>query len=172
MPGDILKSSETVTFNISSADDALADITTNPSCRSDVSDGRSLVEIRGIILPSELQSWGAQMKQSYHRAPKATLGWRNTALSFSMNCNTTNDIVAVHGLNGDAYETWMHENGSFWLRDFLPGNYPGPRIFTFGYPSEIFTRSTGKLPDFARSLLEGLMARRRSHEVGHCYATY
>src|SRR5437667_5968004 len=66
------------------------------------------------------------------------------------------DIVAIHGINGHAYHTWTHQNGKMWLREFLPGQLPGARIFTFGYPSEVaFTLSTGKLEDFARSLLEG-----------------
>src|SRR5277367_3733735 len=39
------------------------------------------------------------------------------------------DIVAVHGLGGDAYKTWTHENGKLWLRDFLPDQLPGARIF-------------------------------------------
>ena len=25
------------------------------------------------------------------------------------------DIVAIYGLNGDAYITWQHENGTLWL---------------------------------------------------------
>ncbi|KAI9774712.1 MAG: hypothetical protein M1839_001673 [Geoglossum umbratile] len=28
------------------------------------------------------------------------------------------DIVALHGITGDAYNTWTHENGKFWLQDF------------------------------------------------------
>jgi hypothetical protein len=76
------------------------------------------------------------------------------------------DIVALHGINGDAYDTWTHRNGKLWLRDFLPEQLPGARIFTFGYPSEVaFTLATGRLGDFARSLLEGLNYVRRTAEV-------
>src|SRR5438034_11849508 len=35
------------------------------------------------------------------------------------------DIVAIHGINGHAYKTWTHENGAFWLQDFLPEQIPG-----------------------------------------------
>ena len=71
------------------------------------------------------------------------------------------DIVAVHGLNGDAFKTWTHPNGRLWLRDFLPDQVPGARVFSFGYPSEVaFTTAKGKLLDFARSLLESLKSRR------------
>jgi len=51
---------------------------------------------------------------------------------------------------------------------FLPQELPGARIFSFGYPSEIgLTLATGKVEDFARSLLNGLKARRYSAEVSY-----
>lgn len=79
-------------------------------------------------------------------------------------CNT--DVVALHGINGDAFSTWTHSNGQLWLRDFLPSEFPGARIFSFGYPSEVvFTLNTGKLDDFARSLLVKLSAVRHRPEV-------
>ncbi len=33
-------------------------------------------------------------------------------------------IIAIHGLGGDAYRTWTHENEKLWLRDFLPLQIP------------------------------------------------
>ncbi len=77
------------------------------------------------------------------------------------------DIVAIHGLNGDAYKTWtVDETETMWLYHFLPAELPGARIFSFGYPSDIgLTLATGKLEDFARSLLNDLDARRSSAEV-------
>lgn len=48
------------------------------------------------------------------------------------------DIIAVHGLNGDAYGTWTHSaTGKLWLRDFIPEFLPGSRVYTFGYPSKL-----------------------------------
>ena len=77
------------------------------------------------------------------------------------------DIVAIHGITGDAYDTWTHENGKFWLRDFVPKELPGARIFSFGYPAELFcSLGTGDLDSFARSLLEDLKRERRRNEVG------
>ena len=77
------------------------------------------------------------------------------------------DIVAIHGINGHAFKTWTHGNGAFWLRDFLPIDLLGARVFTFGYESEVaFTLSTGKLEDFARSLLVALKGTRKSEKVG------
>jgi hypothetical protein len=77
------------------------------------------------------------------------------------------DIVAIHGLGGDAYRTWTHpKSKKLWLRDFLPQDFPGARTFSFGYSAEVFfSRSTGTIDQYARSLLEGLV-RERADEVG------
>ena len=54
----------------------------------------------------------------------------------------TSVVVAVHGLQGDAYKTWEHDNRSLWLRDFLPADIPNARIMTFGYDSTVaFSKS-------------------------------
>jgi hypothetical protein len=80
--------------------------------------------------------------------------------------NYSLDIVAIHGITGDAFSTWTHKNGTNWLRDFLPNAFPGARIFTFGYPAEVFwSRSDGDIDSFARSLLEGLKRERRQWKV-------
>jgi len=71
------------------------------------------------------------------------------------------DIIAIHGINGDAYKTWTHENGSLWLRDFLPEHIAGARVFSFGYPSKVaFTKAKGSIVSFGRTLLEQLKAYR------------
>jgi hypothetical protein len=77
------------------------------------------------------------------------------------------DIVAIHGITGDAFDTWTHENGTNWLRDFVPKSLPGARVFSFGYPAGVFcTRDAGDLDSFARSLLEDLKRVRREPKVG------
>ncbi|KAH7019650.1 hypothetical protein EDB80DRAFT_676627 [Ilyonectria destructans] len=65
------------------------------------------------------------------------------------------DIIAVHGLNGDAYSTWTHSSaGTLWLRDFLPIFLPGCRAYTYGYPSKLFCElSRGRVQEFGRGLL-------------------
>lgn len=78
----------------------------------------------------------------------------------------TCDVVAVHGLGGGAYKTWIHDNGKLWLRDFLPVDLPGARIFTYGYNSAlVFSRETGTLRDYARALLEDIRSERTLPEV-------
>jgi hypothetical protein len=80
------------------------------------------------------------------------------------------DIVAVHGLNGTADKTWTDEdNNNFWLED-LVNDFPGARVFTYGYASEVkFTLGTGDIEAFARSLLEALKAERVSKKVCYTY---
>jgi len=66
---------------------------------------------------------------------------------------------------GDAYTTWTHGNGHFWLRDSLPEAFPGARIFSFGYPASVFSRELGRIDDHAALLLEELRDERRSVEA-------
>ena len=71
------------------------------------------------------------------------------------------DVVFVHGLNGHWSRTWTYEkNGTCWPRDLLPGTLPGARIFSYGYPSEIFaSKSVAGVRDFAKDLLSDIGMR-------------
>ncbi|KAH6986404.1 hypothetical protein BKA56DRAFT_613779 [Ilyonectria sp. MPI-CAGE-AT-0026] len=67
------------------------------------------------------------------------------------------DIIAIHGLNGDAFNTWRHSNGTFWLRDLLPSFLPGCRIYTYGYPSKIFSETSfARMQEYSRGLLSSI----------------
>ncbi|XMA11951.1 hypothetical protein WAI453_004742 [Rhynchosporium graminicola] len=76
------------------------------------------------------------------------------------------DIIAIHGITGDAYTTWTDEETSyFWLRDSLPKEFPGARIFSFGYRSKVaFTLDTGDFESLAEDLLEDVYDTRISEE--------
>ncbi|KAI1176886.1 hypothetical protein F4777DRAFT_587643 [Nemania sp. FL0916] len=64
------------------------------------------------------------------------------------------DVIAVHGLNGNALTTWTHENRTMWIRDILPSYIPGCRVYTYGYPSQTaFSSSLASVKDFSRGLL-------------------
>jgi hypothetical protein len=76
-------------------------------------------------------------------------------------------LVAVHGLNGSARETWTdHRTGKLWLEDFLPTSEPDIRVMTFGYSSGLaFSRSKAGIESFALDLLSRLLAVRAKPEV-------
>ena len=71
------------------------------------------------------------------------------------------DIVIIHGLNGHFKRTWTHQNGTCWPQDLLPQALPGARIFSYGYPSQIFaSRSVAGIRDFAKQMLSCLELER------------
>lgn len=79
------------------------------------------------------------------------------------------DVIALHGLNGDCKRTWTHEaTGTLWLRDLLPIDLPGARIYTYGYDSQIFANTLMTINDFARDLLAVIAQARNSEEVRFC----
>ncbi|KAI5810664.1 Alpha/Beta hydrolase protein, partial [Pyronema omphalodes] len=69
-------------------------------------------------------------------------------------------IVAVHGLNGHAFDTWT-AGDRMWLRDFLPHQLTRTRIMTYGYNSNVWDKlSTTTIPEFALALLSALVNKR------------
>ena len=75
--------------------------------------------------------------------------------------------MAVHGLGGDAIDTWSHPtSNAFWLKDFLPQQIPDARILTFGYnAAAAFSESTAEVIDHAKNLLASLVDKREEPEV-------
>ncbi|KAF5606142.1 uncharacterized protein FSUBG_6256 [Fusarium subglutinans] len=81
--------------------------------------------------------------------------------------NAKFDICAVHGLGGNAIDTWTTDRGKMWLRDLLPEhpNFENSRIMTFGYDSDLTDRSTVmELENWADTLLRSLNEVRTGDE--------
>ncbi|KAH7493324.1 hypothetical protein FOMA001_g2044 [Fusarium oxysporum f. sp. matthiolae] len=77
------------------------------------------------------------------------------------------DICAVHGLGGNAIDTWTADSGKMWLRDFLPEHesFKNSRVMTFGYDSDLTDRSTVmELENWAETLLQSLNEVRTSEK--------
>ena len=75
-------------------------------------------------------------------------------------------IVAVHGLGGHYKNTWAHENGQWWLKDFLPIQIPNARILSYGYNAAVaFSKSVLNIENCARQLLNKIRNERESELV-------
>ena len=75
-------------------------------------------------------------------------------------------ICAVHGLGGNAFDTWM-ATSKMWLRDLLPHSTPfdESRIMTFGYDSTLFNKkSNDRIRDWADELLKQVSYVRNTEE--------
>lgn len=75
-------------------------------------------------------------------------------------------MATIHGLQGDAYESWKHEDGTMWHESILPDKIPFARIMTFGYDSTIaFSSSGATLEDKSIELINRLSIKRSSIEI-------
>lgn len=46
-------------------------------------------------------------------------------------------IIAMSGLAGRPFGSWQCDDGSMWLRDYLPNDVPNARVFIYGYKSTL-----------------------------------
>ncbi len=102
------------------------------------------------------------------------LEYVNQALPLEMeNSKSKYSICAVHGLNGNAFDTWVAESNNrttMWLRDLLPTSMPfdKARIMTFGYSSQLSDRrNLSGINEWSHHLLECLSNVRLSEEVNY-----
>ncbi|MCJ1451370.1 hypothetical protein MMC28_001706, partial [Mycoblastus sanguinarius] len=76
------------------------------------------------------------------------------------------DIVAVHGLNGDAKDTWTDpKTKAFFLEDYLPTDVKGARVLNFSYNADAaFGNTTADILDHAKNLLASLVDQREDDD--------
>ncbi|KAH7095492.1 hypothetical protein FB567DRAFT_31364 [Paraphoma chrysanthemicola] len=78
--------------------------------------------------------------------------------------NTDVDIIFVHGLTGNAVNTWLHQRSGTYLPELLGQDIDNTRIFTFGYDADVASfwggTSQNRLTNHAEKLLGCLAAER------------
>ncbi|TPX13492.1 uncharacterized protein E0L32_005963 [Thyridium curvatum] len=82
--------------------------------------------------------------------------------------NVAADIIAVTGLSGHAFGSWVNSRGQMWLLDYLPKDLQQKaRILIYGYPSALQgSRSQSSLGDYSNCFMQDLMGI-RSHPAMH-----
>lgn len=78
--------------------------------------------------------------------------------------------MALHGLNGHAFNTWEYRNrrgeSFMWLRDSLPERIPGARTLIYGYHADVDSAvQTGRIRTFAETFVERLRHLREDSAV-------
>jgi hypothetical protein len=87
--------------------------------------------------------------------------------------NTVVDIIFIHGLTGNAYNTWLHqESGVHWPSKLLCQDIPNARIMTWGYDANVSSfwghTSRNRLGEHAKNLM-GDVVRFREDTNTVCY---
>ena len=90
------------------------------------------------------------------------------SLNLPSSISDLSSIIAVHGLGGHWQKTWEDEDGSLWLRDFLPSQLRNTedaminaRIMSYGYNSNTaFSRAVTNIEVEAEALLDRLYGNR------------
>ncbi|KAF4955463.1 hypothetical protein FSARC_11830 [Fusarium sarcochroum] len=81
--------------------------------------------------------------------------------------NVAADVIAVTGLGGHAFGSWVNSKGDMWLRDYLPKDLQGrARILIYGYPSALQDgNNQSSLSDYSACFMQDLMGIRSQHGI-------
>ncbi|KAG8798296.1 hypothetical protein FRC16_007515 [Serendipita sp. 398] len=77
----------------------------------------------------------------------------------------SSSIIAIHGLDGHREQSWTAEDGTMWLRDLLPNDFPNARILSYGYDADTRSfaqTSTQTIFRHAEAFVEDLSQLRRT----------
>ncbi|KAI9462626.1 hypothetical protein F5148DRAFT_1286402 [Russula earlei] len=70
--------------------------------------------------------------------------------------NNKLDIIAIHGLNGHAFNSWTVDD-VMWLRDLLPEQVPDARVMLYGYTANLVDDTTvSRIKEHARLFIRSL----------------
>ncbi|KAH8807967.1 hypothetical protein F5884DRAFT_350187 [Xylogone sp. PMI_703] len=72
------------------------------------------------------------------------------------------DVIAIHGMSGNALSTWVNTKNELWLRDYLPKKISGARVYSFGYDRTRLAGSWEDITSIAKDLLGRLEEIRQS----------
>ena len=82
------------------------------------------------------------------------------------------DLVFVHGLTGNAYNTWLDkETGVHWPSELLGQDIPDSRVLSFGYDADVVSlwgrgpASSSRLSNHAESLVGKLVRERERSDT-------
>ncbi|KAI1147078.1 hypothetical protein F4825DRAFT_465998 [Nemania diffusa] len=77
------------------------------------------------------------------------------------------DIVAITGMDGHAYGSWMSKevDNVMWLRDFLARDLPACRTMIYGYHSKLLASNMSQLKEYGRQFLAEIEKVRDTKEL-------
>jgi hypothetical protein len=80
------------------------------------------------------------------------------------------DVVFVHGLTGNTFNTWYEERARiYWPRDLLRSDIADARVFSFGYNADVTSfwgqTSKNRLGEHAKNLLGDLVREREETDT-------
>lgn len=89
--------------------------------------------------------------------------------------NNEFSIVAITGMDGHAYGSWMSREGTgvMWLRDFLSRDLSSCRTMIYGYHSKLLASNMSHLKEYGRLFLAEIEKVRNTEEVClDCYGFF
>ncbi|KAL8702801.1 MAG: hypothetical protein Q9201_004017 [Fulgogasparrea decipioides] len=107
-------------------------------------------------------------------SPALVDGGENYGIKVLHDCGNDScvDIVFVHGLTGNAYNTWLDkETGIHWPSKLLGQDIPDSRVLSFGYDADVFNiwnrgpASNSRLSNHAESLVGKLVRERERSDT-------